>query len=63
MNIFDEIDQHFLSGNDVPVTSIIITRELWVKLKSRHDSLSEFIDKAFVAHPNLDLDIEFMDKL
>jgi hypothetical protein len=41
MNIFDEIDQHFLSGNDVPVTSIMLTREMWEKVKQFHNVLCE----------------------
>jgi hypothetical protein len=49
MNIFNEIDQRFVSGNDIPVPSIMLTREMWEKLKSHHHNM---VDGLFQHCPN-----------
>lgn len=39
MSIFSEIEQKFKSGNDVPVSRVVITREEFEKIKERHDEM------------------------
>jgi hypothetical protein len=56
------LDNKHVPHEETLADTITVNRIDWEHLVKEHKSLKEWVDKAFVAHPNLDLDVEAVEK-